>query len=416
MSGNENAKAVCQKKSLMTWERIGQALWIIGLTVYGVACTYLYYMQQNFWNPETHYFESDLPLHVEMALDGWGYSVTAIVYRILSLFSCGDILIALFLAFCTVGTVVLSIFAIKPYVKKSMVSVAIAVTSGLAMPFYISSIQPMRYIGYQSPSIWHNSTYIVMKLLAVATLFLCFFIAKKYGEKLDWKKCVAFAILLALTTATKTSFVAVFAPAALLMLVADGFTGVPIKKLLLVATTIIPTIMVVLFQEAVLFGEDTGNGIAIDFGYTVFLRAEKPQYTMILSALFPVLIFLFNIIKVLKDTWKDIKEKRKGLTHREFLVAWTMWFFGAVELLFLKETGAREVDANFMWGYSFCLFVLFLFSSVYFIRNLRDKKFLFGKKVLKTVYGIGMGGILGYHVYCGIYYFICLLEGNTFFM
>lgn len=408
MSKNET------KKQLNKADWIGIILWGIFLIVYGIGCTYLYYHQTQF--VEGGNFESDLAAHIRMALDGWGYSVTAIVYRILFMLPLSELWIALFLAGFTIGAIVLTAYVLKPFVESKLARIAIATLTGFAMPFYIEAIQATRYIGYQSPSIWHNSTYIVMKVFATAVLFLCFHIARTYHKKLDWKKCVFFAVLLAITTATKTSFVAVFGPAALIMLIADGLTGVPIKKLLLVATTIIPTILVVLFQETVLFGEDTGNGIVIEFGYTVFFRAETPQYTMILSALFPVLIFLFNFIQVFKDTWKDIKTKSKGLTHREFLVSWGMWFFGALELLFLKETGTRLKDANFAWGYNYCLFILFVISCVYLINNMKSKTFFKGNKIAKVIYATVMCGVLGYHVYCGIYFFLELLSGTTYFM
>ncbi len=408
MSNNNGAK------KLNTAEIAACIVWCVFLAVYGAACTYLYYMQTQF--VEGGSFESDLAAHISMAMDGWGYSLTAIVYRHFYLLPLSELWIAVFLSVFTIGAIVLTAYVLRPFIENKAVRVAVATLTGVVMPFYIEAIQAQRYIGYQSPSIWHNSTYIVMKVFATAALFLCFYIARQYSEKLNWKQCVLFAVLLAVTTATKTSFVAVFAPAALIMLVADGLTGVPVKKLFLVATTIIPTVLVVLFQEAVLFGEDTGNGIVIEFGYTVFLRAETPQYTMILSALFPVLVFLFNFIGVFKDTWQDIKQKRKGLTHREFLVAWGMWFFGALELLFLKETGTRLKDANFAWGYNYCLFILFVISCVYLIKNLKSKKFLKGNKIAKSIYGVIMCGILGYHTYCGIYFFLRLLEGITYFM
>lgn len=402
------------KKKLNMADWVGIILWSMFLLVYGIGCAYLYYHQTQF--VEGGSFESDLAAHIRMALDGWGYSVTAIAYRLLFMLPLSELWIALFLAFFTIGAIVLTAYVLKPFVENKLARIAIATLTGFAMPFYVETIQATRYIGYQSPSIWHNSTYIVMKVFATAALFLCFHIARTYHEKLDWKKCVFFAILLALTTATKTSFVAVFGPAALIMLIADGLTGVPVKKLLLVATTIIPTILVVLFQEAVLFGEDTGNGIVIEFGYTVFFRAETPQYTMILSALFPVLVFLFNFMRVFKDTWQDIKKKSKGLTHREFLVSWGMWFFGALELLFLKETGARLKDANFAWGYNYCLFILFVISCVYLINNIKSKTFFKGNKIAKAIYATVMCAVLGYHVYCGIYFFLELLNGTTYFM
>lgn len=396
------------------WERIAFITAVAGLIGYGISCVYLYYMQSI--HMEGQYFESDLPYHINMALDGWGYSLTAWVYRILSLFPFCNVWIAVFLALSTIAAVALTFYYYKKKGENTAASAGAAFICAFAMPFFIRSIHYQRYIGYQSPSIWHNSTYIVMKPLALASLLLYFFIADKYGKEKCSKSSIAFALLLALCTATKTSFIFVFAPAALCFLIADLAVGISWKKVLLSALTVIPSVFVILWQEVVLFGEDTGNSIIIDFGYTVYQRAEKPYFTMILSALFPVLVFLFNGIPVFADTIKDLKKREGILTHREFLIAWTMWFFGAAELLFLRESGARENDANFSWGYDFALFVLFIISIRYFIQNLRDRKFLFGKKWLKTIYASVMMAILSYHVYCGVYFFIELLSGTTYFM
>ena len=47
---------------------------VIILAAYAVLCGYLYYMQ-TLKLPE-YRFESDLPYHIEMALDGWGISLS----------------------------------------------------------------------------------------------------------------------------------------------------------------------------------------------------------------------------------------------------------------------------------------------------------------------------------------------------
>lgn len=395
-------------------EKIAFIVALVALVCYGIFCTYLYYMQSI--HMEGQYFESDLPYHINMALDGWGYSVTAWVYRILSYVPLTNVWIAVFLALSTIAAVALTFYYYKKKGENTAASVGAAFICAFAMPFFIRAIHYQRYIGYQSPSIWHNSTYIVMKPLALASFLLYLFIADKYGKEKCIKSSIAFALLLALCTATKTSFIFVFAPAALCFLIADLAVGISWKKVLLTALTVVPSVFVILWQEVVLFGEETGNSIVIDFGYTVYQRAEKPYFTMILSALFPVLVFLFNIIPVLADTIKDFRKKEGVLTHREFLISWTIWFFGAVELLFLRESGARENDANFSWGYDFALFVLFIVSIRYFIRNLRDRNFLFKKKWLQIVYGVVMMVILSYHAYCGVYFFIELLSGTTYFM
>lgn len=413
-----------ENKKYVILNRIMFVLGLVWVLLYGSACFYLYSKQAV--NMEGQYFESDLPYHISMALDGWGYSITAWVYRILSFLPGMNTTIPIFLNFATLATIVgvfayyRNRFAVEKDNSKFDLSTTLAVLGAFAttfaMPFFIRAIHYQRYIGYQSGSIWHNSTYIVMKPLALAAMLIYLAIANRYGKEKCVKEAVLFSVLLAIGTATKTSFIFVFAPAAFCFLILDLILGVNWKKVLLVALTVIPSLAVILWQEMVLFGEDTGNSIAIDFGYTVYLRAEKPYFTMILSALFPVCIFLFNIVPVIKNAIGDIKRRDGVLTNRDFLLSWAMWFFGALELLFLRETGNREQDANFSWGYDFCLFALFLISIRYFIMNLKDKKFLGGKLWAKILYGITMGGILFYHVYCGVYFFIELVKGTTYFM
>lgn len=365
---------------------------------------------------ETGLYESDLFAHIEMALDGWGYSIIAIVIGILhflpgKLFNFG---IALFLAAVEAGTMYAAFAFFQKKTKNPLASIILAFASGFVMPAFIGSIQPYRYIGYQSPSIWHNSTYIVMKLFALLSVMLYMSISEKYNETLDVKRVVIFSVLLALTTSVKTNFILAFAPVALLFLVIDGILGVKVKRLLLCALTVIPSLGVVLFQRIVLFGEETGNKVIVDPLYSVYLRAEKPYFTMILSAAFPVLILLVNIIFVLKDTLKDFKKRDGRLTHREFIFSWGMWFVGFVELLLLRETGARELDDNFAWGYDFCLFMVFIISFVYFVKNLTEEKIK--NKIVKIAYAFVGTALAGYHLYCGVYFFVRLCFGATFFM
>lgn len=379
---------------------------------YGILCAYLYYKQT--LKLPNYLYESDLPYHIEMALDGWGYSLTAIIYRFLHMFPYANVTIALFLSLCTIGTIFVTVKAVDYYLHKPWISLAVGMFSGFVMPFFIRAVQYSRYNGYQSGSIWHNSTYIVMKLFALGAFFLYCVIAGRYGKKFGWKDWVFFAGLLVLTTATKTSFLLVFAPAAFLMLLVDLYLKIPLKKVLLVATTVIPSLVVVLLQQTVLFGEDTGNGIAIDFAYSVYLTTGRPYLTMPLSVLFPLIVLFANFLPVFKDTLADFKERKGSLRHREYFTTWLVWFFGFAEYLLLRETGSRSGDGNFSWGYDFCIFLLFIWSMIYFYRNMTDGKF--GPKPVRIVYGVLAGGVLLYHVYCGIYYFALIIQGYTYFL
>ena len=406
---------------------------VIGFTFYCFELVLLHYNQTLF--PVTGKYESDLFAHIEMALDGWGYSILAVIYRLFALLPefYFHFAIATFLCICEAGALALTYIILRSEKIETKTAIVFTAISGFVAPLYIRAIQPYRYIGYQSGSIWHNSTYIAMKFFALLCIILFLAISEKYREKLSVGSLIAFALLLAATTSVKTNFILVFAPVALLFLIVDAILGVKIKYIIFSALTVVPSILVILFQEYVLFGESTGNGIIIDPLYSVYLRAEKPYFTMILSLVFPLMVLFYNIFPVLKDTVSDFKDKKRGLTHRFFILAWGMWFVGFLELILLRETGARELDDNFAWGYDFCVFVLFVVSVIYFARNVSalSKKIVLcdmsekediSDKDKSPAKGIGIAyeviafAVLLYQVYCGVYFFVRLSEGLTFFM
>ena len=63
-------------------KRIFLTAFILLTGIYTIACGILFYRQAA-W-AEGLYYESDLPAHLKMAEDGWGYSLTAIFYRLFS--------------------------------------------------------------------------------------------------------------------------------------------------------------------------------------------------------------------------------------------------------------------------------------------------------------------------------------------
>lgn len=389
---------------------------LIGMVVYVWQLIMLHYNQTLF--PETGLYESDLYAHIEMALDGWGYSLVALVIKVLSLIPNEKLfhfLLATVLAVVEAATVSATYYFVRKKNLNTVSALAIAAISAFVMPFYIKGIQPYRYIGYQSGNIWHNSTYIAMKLAALMCVTLYLKISDKYREEMNVKDVIAFAILLMTATGIKTNFLLAFAPAALLFLVVDLCRGTSFKRILICAATVIPSLLVLVFQKVVLFGDDTGNGVIIDPLYSAYLRADKPYFTMILSALFPVFVFLFEIVPALKNLIADFKEKKGNFSHRMFWFSWTMWFVSFAEFLLLRETGSRELDDNFAWGYDFSLFFVFLVSLIIFFRNIASNTNI-KNKYLRIAYAVSGGAILFYQIYCGLYFFIELTKGATFFM
>ena len=373
------------------------------VVLYGLACLWLYYQQSVAVLPEEGLvaYQSDLPLHISMIVeDGWYYSFTAYAYKALHVLFGGSTLgIALLLAICSVATVYVTERVIC-YVsgngkQADWKTLLLALSVNLVMPIFLEFVGPYRYVSYQAANIWHNSTYICMKLFALMTFLYYVKLEQKYREGLCFREWMLFALLNVITTGIKPSFLLAFSPIMGIFLLVDLFKKVPFKRIFIFGAAMLPSGLVVLWQNAVLFGEDTGNGMTLNPWYTFSLHANIPKAAVVLSAAFCGFVVLATVKEVLKQ--------------RQYLFVVLMALLGFLEALCLVESGRRSVDGNFLWGYSFCLFVLFIYTAV--------KAFWYPRKtwLQKGVFG-AMVILYFWHLYCGVEYFIRLVCGESYWM
>lgn len=369
--------------------------------VYGMACLWLFYRQSiaDLTVEGAIPYQSDLPLHISMIIeDGWYYSFTAYAYKLLYLL-CGrtTIGIALLLAVCTWATVyVMEEFLcyVGNYREKNWFTLTLALSLNFVMPVYLRVVGVYRYVSYQSGNIWHNSTYICMRLVALATLLYYFRLEEKYREGLSWKEWCVFALLNVVCTGIKPSFLVAFSPVVGICLLVDLFRRVPLKRILVFGSALLPSGLVILWQNAVLFGEDTGNGIGFRPWYTFSLHANITKLAVVCSVLFCALTVLC--------TCRQLK------TDKKYRFVLMMAVVGFAEALCLVENGSRAVDGNFLWSYSFCLFVLFAVCAVKWLE--------FGKEGVQRSLRVGLGLVYAWHLYCGLYFFVKLVAGASYWM
>ena len=143
----------------------------IVVVLYGLACLWLYYQQSIAELPDVAIipYQSDLPLHISMIVeDGWYYSFTAYAYKALHvLFGGTTVGIALMLAVISVATIHVTEKAVcyfGGYKEAGWQTLLFALCANLVMPIYVEYAGVYRYVSYQSANVWHNSTYICMKL------------------------------------------------------------------------------------------------------------------------------------------------------------------------------------------------------------------------------------------------------------
>ncbi len=388
--------------------KVWQVLSFLVLAAYGVACFYLHYMQSI--QPaeyENRYFQSDLPYHISMIIeDGWYYSFTAYVYQILYVLGGNSgVLIAVFLTGMSVGTVLLTkkFLALEDGAKEKELSLTVqALMCNLVMAFFLPLAGKYRYVSYQNGNLWHNSTYLVMRLIGMATLLYYFRLEKTYGERISAKNWFILTALLAVGTGVKPSFLTVFAPALALKLLWDLFHRVRFRQIFLLGCTVLPSLGVMLWQNAVLFGQDTGNGFHFAPWYTFSLHADRPKAAVLCSLAFPLVVVLFSLKKIFSD--------------KQYFFAWMMTGIGFFEALLLAETGSRSRDGNFLWGYLFALFFLYVYSFRVFKEMLLTRREEKDTKVVSWIPVALCGLVFLYQLYCGVYFFLRLLGGETYFM
>ena len=382
-------------------------LWAV-ILLYGIVCTVLYYHQT--FHIEGMPYESDLPYHISMAVDDrWFYSLTAILYQVFFLTPFGEVLTALFLGVVTVGTIGATCTLLQEIARKSgceslpkPLLLLFGFLCNVIMPFYVRAAHYQRYIGYQSASIWHNSTYICMKLCSILTLILYLRLEEKYRDGLSAKEWLSLAGAFILVNVVKPSFSLVFLPVMALYLLWDLLLKTPFSKIFLFGLTVIPSLLVILWQNMVLFGGETGNGIEIRYGYTLTLHSLHPKATLLLSIAFPLFVLLFLWKELFRDKW--------------YLMSWLIWGIALIQVTFLSESGARARDGNFMWGYSFGIFLITVWSVVKLLQMLNSPKGVFTRKPVLATFTVTSFAIFAYQCYCGFVFWEQLCQGITYWM
>ena len=382
-------------------------IWALILS-YGILCTILYYHQT--FHVEGMPFESDLPYHISMAVDDhWFYSLTALLYQVFFLTLFGNLLTAVFLGGVTVGTIAATNMLFQEIAKKTRCGnlprsllLLLSFLGNVIMPFYVRAAHYQRYIGYQSASIWHNSTYICMKLCGILVLILYLRLEEKYRNGFSAKEWLSLAGAFILVNAVKPNFSLVFLPVMALYLLWDLFRKVPFTRIFFFGMTVIPSLLVVIWQNAVLFGGETGNNIEIRYGYTLTLHSLHPKATLLLSVAFPLFVLLFLWKELFRDKW--------------YLMSWLVWGVALVQVTFLSESGTRARDGNFMWGYSFGIFLITLWSVIKLLEIIKSPRGIFTRKPVLAAFSITGFAIFVYQCYCGFVFWIKLCQGITYWM
>ena len=382
-------------------DTISRILFFGAVALYFFLLWYLFYSELAVYPVDPNYrFESDTYVHVRFALqDGFFHSLSAFVYIARSKLPFMDYTVSALLALVTAGTVLLTekLIRVLPGTE-DMPSWMVYITSiifNFSMGFYVPFINKQHYIGYQSGNMWHNSTYIFMRLFAVLTVILFVKLYTKAKDGIDPKTWILFSLSMLLSTAFKASFFTVFAPFLAIVLLIDLCSRrLPFGRVFVLALSVIPSFVAMLIESLVMFNTADDNRIIIAPFKTFSLRGDHPKVTLILSVAFLLTVVAANLNKIFKD--------------RCFLYGLIFYCVGFVETFLLAETGERSLDSNFMWGYSSALFFVFIVAFVRAYGSFRENKKLLPVFTVQSL-------VLLWHAISGVWHFVLLLQGFTYF-
>jgi hypothetical protein len=351
-------------------------------------------------------YVSDLAPHIHSANDPAlrGYSLFAFIFHILSLPADPAATVPVFLALTAFGTL-WATWRLLKYLTPEAEPWLLWLCAWLlffAMPFWIPGLS-FQYLLTLSGALWHNPTYLGMKLLAVLALPPYFKVHETYRQKIDWPSWALFTIFLTLGTMIKPSFIIAFAPVMAFFLLIELFRrrGRGWAKAVIFGAAVLPSLAVCLYQAQVLFvGPQVHSRVA--FGFLTLYGGswfDKFLFGHLLSLIFPALVYWF------------LRDFRRG--RFDFQVMTLSCLLAASEGLFLYETGSRMTDGNFTWGAKLGVFLLFVQAGVLLCRWTASRRLVGFTASERRLAGF-LWGALVVHGAFGLVYFGRLLQGAPY--
>ncbi len=347
-------------------------------------------------------YDSDLPAHISEGINGTAYSLMERSYGFLmETLGLNEKAVALWLALLLGAAVFVTWLLLRQLFPAGNQRALhfLAFACSFVMPLYLPWVNDYRYMGMQSGNLWHNSTYLGMKFAAVLVLLLYFSWLKTYQKGISPGKWLLFTASLIFVNLMKPNFILCFAPAMGLQLLADCILarGKTLKYQILSGIPVLISLGVVIYQTTVLFqGKEDGSRIALMLPYNFLKYNRYPWAALLQSAAFPLFVLAGNRKELKRD--------------RVFGFTWLIWLFGLLEYLFLGEEGPRKTHGNFSWGYSFCIFLVFVVCAAKCCEKLKEGRPSGGRKLYWAAAGLLFLG----HLACGMTYFIHLYLGGTY--
>lgn len=407
-------------------KKYGTYVWNAGfLLLYGglgAMCYRLYLRQAIFYPGKLGRYDSDLPVHISEGVNGTAYSLMERLFGFLrGTFHLNQKPIAAVLALVTLG-VIYAIWCVMcdlfPAGKPEILHL-LAFACMFVMPLYLPELNAFHYLGKQSGTVWHNSTYMGMKFAGTLVMLLYYRYQEQYRSGLTMGRWLLFTASLILVNLMKPNFILCFAPAMALMLLGDCICdrGKTFGNQVLFGIPVLISLAVVVREGSVLFGgENSGASIILALPYGLLHWNRHPAASLLQSAAFP--------LAVLAGSWRELKE------NRAWRASWLIWLTGLLEYLCLSEDGPRRTHGNLSWGYSYGMFLIFAVCVCRLYRQINDIRMEYRtsgekcwwsymraggfKRIGTVLYLLALCGLFVWHLLSGLSFSYMMYLGGSY--
>lgn len=252
--------------------------------------------------------------------------------------------------------------------------------------------------GVQAGGIWHNPTYLGMKLALPLGLFFLLRIFRAHGRPAF--NYLGLAVACTIGTAIKPNFTLCFevllGVTMIVFFVRDRASDR--RDAFGMLLSMLPSAVILLFQYRINFsGANAESGIGIAPFMILRRYAAHPFLAVVQSIAFSLFVLLVLRKEALKE---PIYCFMGGMTILAYL-----------ESFLLIETGPRMYDGNWTWGADLCNFGMYLVSLPLFLRY-------FGRAVQERnkrhiVTGIFGCVLLAWHFLSGVMYLVLVFLNKT---
>ena len=399
------------KEEEKNYSKLFDALYGIGLVLFGALLTIVFYRQSIRYNGR---YPADTQYYVDTAKAGEGVRMISYVFRWLYKMTGTNWSIAVYMALVVVATVLVNYVIIKYFLDRDGYDVprVIAQAASFVMIFsgsiYLPKIYPFFYKKSWSTYAWHSPTQHTMMLFALISILLFFMIYEKYTDRVNPGLWILLLFTSLLSTWAKPSFILAMTPTVIILFLIELFTrtelsfAVRLRKLITFGLAFVPSGLLAIWLSMTYFGEgDMAEGGEMAFGISHFLESNTEQLAIKIACglAFPLIVYLFNLRR-----FKDFR----------FRTALILLIMSTVEWMLIYEEGSRAAHGNFSWGKKMGCYIFFLCSLPLAVENWHDEKFLGGSKPLRFIYFLLLACVLAAMLLSQFYYFYAIVRGHTY--